>query len=57
MCILNIFAVKYSFSDKIRIGKSSSKQIKGNFLSLHSILAYSRSFIPSDALRVKPNAN
>ena len=54
ICILNTFAVKYIFS-----GKSSSKWIKGNFISLYFILAYSYSrcrFIPSYTLWVKPNA-
>ena len=40
ICILNIFAVKYTFSDKKGIKYSSSERIKENFLIFYFILAY-----------------
>ena len=42
ICIWNILAVKYIFSDK-RMKQSSSNWIKGNFISLYFILAHSYS--------------
>ena len=62
ICILNIFATKYLFVflQKKNVMQSSSKWIKGNFESLYFILANICIqfvwFIPSDALRIKPNA-
>ena len=48
--ILNVFAVKYTFSDKRRMKWSSSEWIKRNFLNFYLILAYwcSRCMIHSE---------
>ena len=58
ICILNIFSVKNTFSDKRRMKQSSSKRIKRNFLSLYFILAYScsRCMIHSQTYFLPPGA-
>ena len=62
ICILNIFAVKYIFSDKRRTKQSSSKWITGRFPSLPFIYKlnakYSTHFLPVGATKgFKGNRN
>ena len=62
ICILNIFAVKYIFSDKRRTKYSSSKWITGRFPGLDFILKlnakYSAHFLPVGATKgFKGNRN
>ena len=59
ICMLNIFTVKYIFSEKEewnKVAVSELKQISWDFISYLLICVPVIWFILSDALRVKPNA-
>ena len=59
ICILNIFAVKYIFSEKEernKVAVSELKKISEDCISYYLIRVSIRRFIPRAALKVKPNA-